>query len=184
MIHRAMDTALDIAIMLPWLMLLVGSVRKVYGSNDRLQRLQVEGAFLIFSGMLVSWIFFDKTLGRDPDREGRFAFWYENGEHGLYWIGLLLFGLGEFLERRPRPGLKPWLRTGKVLACAGILSGVIAAVYFHGEALFLDSWYAWNPARMVFSLGMLPFASVYMADAFINGPQSSWAENAEMGVDV
>ena len=94
--------------LLPWCLLLTGALRKACARADRLQRMQCEGAAMIVAGMAGSLVLFDRAFGLDAARQGRFAEWYPWGEHGLFWIGMLLFGLGCFMERRPRPGLKPW----------------------------------------------------------------------------
>jgi hypothetical protein len=138
--------------------------------------MQCEGAVIIVAGMMGSLLLFDPAFGLDAARQGRFAEWYPWGERGLFWIGMLLFGLGFFLERRPRPGLKPWPSAGKALALAGILVGGMAAFAFREQTLLLGHLFPWSPVRIVFSLGAAPFAMLYCLDAFQNGPRSGDAE--------
>ncbi len=165
----------EMLFLLPWCLLLAGALRRVWVKPDRLQRMQGEGAFIILAGMTGALLLLDPVFGFEAAR-GRFAEWYPWGEQGLFWIGMLLLGLGYFLERRPRPGLKPWPSAGKALALAGLLVGGMVAFALHGQTLLLGHLFPWSPVRMAFSLGMAPFAVLYCVDAFRNGPQSGEAE--------
>ena len=166
----------ELVFMLPWLLLLAGALRKVLARADRLQRMQCEGTVIIVAGMLASLLLFDPAIGFDAARQSRFTEWFPWGEHGLFWIGMLLLGLGCFLERRPRPGLKPWPTAGKTVALAGILLGGVAALVLRERTELLGCLFPWSPVRIVFSLGMTPLAVLYYVDAFRNGPQSGDAE--------
>ena len=166
----------ELLFLLPWLLLLAGALRRVMARPDRLQRMQGEGSFIVVAGMLGGLLLFDAAFGLDAARKTRFAEWYPWGERGLFWIGLLLFGLGFFLERRPRPGIRKWPPAGKAVALAGILAGGVAAFALHGHTHLLGCLFPWSPFRAAFSLGMAPFALLYVADAFRNGPQSGDAE--------
>ncbi len=166
----------ELVFMLPWLLLLAGAVRKACARADRLQRMQCEGTVIIVAGMMGSLLLFDPAFGFDAARQSRFTEWYPWGERGLFWIGMLLSGLGLFLERRPRPGLKQWSSTGKAAALAGILGAGMVAFAFRGHTELLGHLFPWSPVRIVFSLGMTPLAVLYFLDAFQNGPQSGDAE--------
>jgi hypothetical protein len=165
----------ELLFLLPWCLFLAGALRKVWVKSDRLQRMQCEGAAIILAGMTGALLLFDPAFGFEEARR-RFAEWYPWGERGLFWIGMLLLGLGYFLERRPRPSLKPWSAAGKALALAGILGGTVAALALHGRDDLLGCLFPWSPVRIVFSLGMSPLAVLYFVDAFRNGPQSGDAE--------
>ena len=166
----------ELLFLLPWCMLLAGALRKTWAKSDRLQRMQCEGSVIIVAGMLVSLLLFDTAFGLDAARKSRFAEWYPWGERGLFWIGMLVFGLGYFLERRPRPGLRQWSPTGKAAAFTGILAGGVAALALHGQTRLWGNLFPWSQVRIVYSLGMTPFALFYTLDAFRNGPQSGGAE--------
>ena len=166
----------EILFLMPWILLLAGALRKAWLRPDRLQRMQCEGTVIILAGMLAALLLFDAAFGLDAGRKSRYTEWYPWGEQGLFAIGMLLFGLGHFLERRPRPGLKPWSSAGRAAALAGILSGGTAAFVVHEHTHLLGVLFPWTPARVAFSLGMAPFALLYVVDAFRNGPQSGDAE--------
>jgi hypothetical protein len=171
MLHRLAE----LLFLLPWCLLLAGALRRVLAKPDRLQRMQCEGAVIVVAGMLGALLLFDPVFGLEAARR-RFGEWYPWGERGLFWIGMLLFGLGWFLERRPRPGLKRWSPAGKAAALAGILAGGTTALALHGHTHLLGCLFPWSPFRIALSLGMAPFAVLYCADAFRNGPQSGDAE--------
>jgi len=162
--------------LLPWIALAAGALRKTWLKPDRLQRMQSEGASIVLAGMFVAFLLFDASFGLDAQHKSRFTEWYPWGERGLFWIGMLLFGLGFFLERRPRPGLKPWSPAGRAAAFVAILVGAFASFALLGQVQMLGSVFPWSPARMAFSVGMVPFALLYALDAFQNGPQSRDAE--------
>ena len=147
----------------PGLMLLIGALSKLVRMNSRLHRVQFEGAVMMVAAMLASWIIFDVHFGVDPYRLETWSEWFERGETGLFYIGLLFVLLGFFLERRPRPGLRPWPFAGKLLAGVSILLGIVlsrvAAAYL-GLA-FLDL--PFSMPRMLFLFGLFPFCLGYMA---------------------
>jgi len=118
---------------LPWWLTLAAAVRRLRSKGGRLRRLQAEGA----------------------------APWFSRGEIGVLLIGLLLLGLGFFLERRPRPGMTPWPATVKNICIAAILSGLVLAT-----VAWILSTYAWlglpyGLPRIIFTLGCYPFCIGY-----------------------
>jgi hypothetical protein len=146
----------------PWGMLFLGALRAVRRRGGRLRRMQVEGAALILAGSLAKWMVFDPLFGFDRLRSAIWSYWFARGEVGFFLIGLLLFTLGFFLERRPRPGLIPWPSTVKSVCITGILLGA-------GLGLLAFKWsqypwlhLPWTLPRVVFSLGMFPFAAGYL----------------------
>lgn len=146
----------------PWWLLLWGAVRRVRRRGGRLRRLQVEGALILVAGTAAKWLVFDTHFGFDRLNVTLWSYWFSRGEVGVFFIGLLLFGLGFFLDRRPRPGLVPWPRTVKRVCIAALLSGGIAGAVAY--ILVGYRWFElpWSAARVLFSLGMLPFAIGYV----------------------
>ncbi|MBW7863265.1 MAG: hypothetical protein GX580_08930 [Candidatus Hydrogenedens sp.] len=159
-----------VAAQLPWWLLLAGALRKVLLHSGRLQRLQAEGAAVAAGGMLACWVMFDPTVGVDPARESSLAYWLARGEEGLFLIGMMLVGMGYFLERRPRPGLTPWPRAGKAAAAAAILAGGLIALPLSGVDALAGQRLPWALSRLSWSLGMLPFAAAYLAEAWRRAP--------------
>lgn len=144
-----------------WGLLLWGAIGALRRHGGRLRRMQVEGAALILIGTVSKWVVFDTLVGLNR-LETDWAYWFSRGEVGIFMIGLLLFGLGYFLERRPRPGLVPWPSTVKSIGITGILIGLglgmAAFKFFQYPWLHLP----WSMGRVVFSLGMYPFALGYV----------------------
>lgn len=149
-------------VLAPWVLLFIGSTRAIRRQGGRLRRMQLEGAILILAGTISKWTVFDTLFGLDRLNSETWSYWFSRGETGWFLIGLLLFGLGFFLERRPRPGLTPWPKTVKSTGLAGILVGIglamVAYRWFQYPWLHLP----WSVARVIFSLGMFPFAIGYV----------------------
>lgn len=149
----------------PWLLLVAGAFRRVRIRGGRLRRMQAEGAALAVIGALARWAAFDPRLANGYAAEGTWPYWLSRGELGLAGIGLMLFALGFFLERRPRPGIHPWPETGKRVAAGSILG---AAAFSLALALLSEeAWLGlpWGPGRILFSFGCYPFAMLYFSRA-------------------
>ena len=151
-----------LVLLAPWFLLLRGAIRLLRRNGGRLRRLQVEGAALLSAGSVAKWIVFDPNFGFDRLRVEIWSYWFSRGEIGLFLIGLLLFGLGFFLEREPRPALRPWPRIGKIISMTAILSGIALGTVAY--IVFGYPWFElpWSAARILFSLGVLPFAIGYV----------------------
>lgn len=146
---------------LPWWLTLLAAMRRLRRKGGRLRRLQAEGAALIAAGYFAKWMVYDINFGPDRLEITAWSPWFSRAETGLLLIGLLLLGLGFFLERRPRPGMTPWPATVKNVCIAGILSGLVLAT-----VAWILSAYAWlglpySLARVVFTLGCYPFCLGY-----------------------
>ncbi len=151
-----------LAVLAPWFVMLLGAWLRVRRRGGRLRRLEVEGAVMAAIGTVAKWVVYDTHFGFDRLRVEHWSYWFSRGEVGFFAIGVILFGLGFFLGRRPRPGLVPWPRIGRRLAAAGILSGIA----FGLVAYFMRAypWFElpWSTGRILFSLGVLPFAIGYV----------------------
>lgn len=147
---------------LPWLLLLVGAVLRVRNSPTRVRRLQVAGPLLLLLGIGGSLFLFDGNFGRDPYHVGNWSWFFERMESGVFWIALLTFGLGYFLERRPRPELRPWPTVGKVVSGLAILIASVLAYYVQKNVSLPWIDLPWHVGRLVFTLGFYPFAVIYL----------------------
>ncbi|HPO11893.1 MAG TPA: hypothetical protein PLI09_00490 [Candidatus Hydrogenedentes bacterium] len=146
----------------PWWLLLFGSIKRLFRKGGRLRRLQAEGAFLALVGTMAKWIVYDINFGADRLNITEWGYWFNRGEVGIFFIGLLLFGLGYFLERRPRPGLASWPHPIKTVSEIAILSCIALGVVAH--SFFNYPWFElpWDSWRILFSLGVLPFSIGYV----------------------
>lgn len=175
MVQLALFASIYLACVPPML-LCVGAARKVWACSRRIARLQLEGAALVMAGLLLRLLAFDPFFGLDSARESRFGFWFDRGEQGMLAIGIILFGLGFFLERRPRPGLDPW-PARYTRAAAGCLGACVLVAL-----VFLWRGYApgpmpWTLARTWFLLGLAVFAAVYCRMAFLRPAEAARAES-------
>jgi len=146
----------------PGLMLLAGALVKLARANTRIHRLQVGGAGILCAGMLGRWIIFDPNFGVDRYEQYLWSYWFDRAELGAFAIGLLFLMLAFFLERRPRPGLRPWSKAGKLLVAGGILGGTLLSMLAarHLGLAFLDVPYP--ESRLFFLLGLFPFCIGYL----------------------
>ena len=159
-----------VLVQFPWWLALAGSLWKLSVMARRLQRMQAEGAAILALGMLMRWAAWGRDFGMDAERAASFAFWMARGEEGLFFIGAILFSVGYFLERRPRPGLTRWPQAGKTAASAAILVSGGAGLLLLGRDTFFGMTFPWEPARVMWSLGMYPFAAGYLAEAVRRAP--------------
>lgn len=168
--------------LLPCMILCVGAARKVWVRSHRIARLQLEGAAIVLAGLVLRLVMFDAIFGFDPAREGRFAFWFARGEQGLLTIGTILFALGFFLERRPRPGLAVWpvryIRTA--WACAGAGAMIALVIAWRGYA---PCPMPWTLSRTSFLLGLTVFAVIYAYMAFMRPDDAAQAEKKIIGIE-
>lgn len=145
----------------PWLLLLAGALPRMRRRVSRYRALQLLGAAILLAGVLLRFALYDTRFGFDPWRVKTWTAIAEYVERGAFGIGLLAFGLGYFLERRPTPALRPWHPIGKTIAALSILLCAGLAVLTARNVSFpwLDS--PWPEARLVFTLGFYPFACGY-----------------------
>ncbi len=165
----------------PCVALCVGATRKVWARSHRIARLQLEGAGLLLFGLLVRLLAFDPVFGLDPGRESRFAFWFDRGEQGLLAIGIILFGLGFFLERRPRPGLTPWPKRYTRAAWVCMAACVVVAALFWWRR-YTPAVMPWSLARTWFLLGLSVFSAGYGYMAFKRPDEAARAETKLIGI--
>lgn len=166
----------------PSLLLFVGSLKKVIANPQRIARLQVEGAFILTVTIFSRFLIVDYLLLLDQKQGTSFFYWFNRGEQGMFAVGAILFFLGFFLERRPRPNLKPWPHT---LALASKLTLIIG--------LFLAAYIAWKQVewafselslfRTVLSHSFLVFALSYCILAFERPHEVENAEGDLLGIE-
>ncbi|HDP33912.1 MAG TPA: hypothetical protein ENN29_02245 [Candidatus Hydrogenedentes bacterium] len=175
MIYFAVLTGVYMSL-LPCCLFLVGAARKTWARPRRISRLQFEGALIAVSGMIARVIVFDPMFGRDPLRETAFAYWFSRGEAGLFAIGIILFGLGFFLERRPRPGLSPWPRRyARAAWLCALLCIPVAGLFVYKAASIGDM--PWSMARAGFLWSLFAFALLYCYMAFRRPDEPLHAED-------
>ena len=147
----------------PWLMLTLGAAFRLRYHDSKPVRFQALGAVMIVILMAVMLIVFTPYWGLDPDGTKNVLFQYDRLETGFYWIGLIVFFLGYFLERRPDKPAEPWPLIGKSIALIIILAAAVAAVPVY--RLFELPWenMPWSSARLVLTLGFYPFSTGYVA---------------------
>jgi hypothetical protein len=145
----------------PWLLLLAGALPRIRRRPSRERILQLVGAAALLGCVLLRMALYDTRFGLDPYRVKTWTAIAEYAERGVFGIGLLAFGLGYFLERRPNPALRAWHPVGKALAALSILVFAVLALLVARNVSFawLDS--PWPEARLVFTLGFYPFAFGY-----------------------
>jgi hypothetical protein len=149
---------------MPWILLLLAAADRVRtGHTGRVYRLQLEGVALALLGTLTKWLIHDPHFGLGREGLARWGEWFDRGERGIFWIGVLLFVLGYVRERRPRPGLAHWPAGTPAFAWAACMAGALfgAYLYFCGHDGLLTL--PWGAGRAVFVLGLIPFALGYMA---------------------
>jgi hypothetical protein len=150
----------------PWILLGGGAWIKWRLRNARLIRLQLEGAAILFVGTLAGWLVFDPNFGLDAYKTEDWSMWFERGATGAFWIGLLFFFLGFYLERKPRRNMKPWPAVEKAVALFSIIGAGVLAFFANrqlGPESFVDV--PWPLSRMLFTYGFLPFAISYLRAA-------------------
>ena len=163
----------------PWVLLLIGAIRRVRQRANRLRRFQFEGMFLVVIGTLAKWLVFDANFGFDRLEINAWSYWFSRGETGLFAIGLLLFGLGAFLERDPfekqerRPGVGRNVRIGAILSVLAI--ALVACVRW--QYAWLWGGLPWDTTRVLLSLGIYPFAAGYLATSAYAKTQAAAVED-------
>ncbi|MCX8065938.1 MAG: hypothetical protein N3G21_12330 [Candidatus Hydrogenedentes bacterium] len=142
--------------------LLIGAVKELRWISGRISRLQLEGAVLMLIGTIGRCIVFDPVIGIDRLRSYEWSLWFGRGETGLYLVGVILFCLGFFLSRRPRPGLKPWDASIKrrVFITFIVALGLGILIWFYFKAPWFNT--AWGWYRVIFGIALYPFALGYL----------------------
>lgn len=150
----------------PWALFCIGAWIKTRIRGGRVIRLQLEGGAILLVMTLAGWVVFDPNFGLDAYKTEGWSMWLERASGGAFWIGLLFFFLGFYLERKPRPDLKPLPMVEKVIAVLSIIgAGLVALVANRqlGPESFVDV--PWPLSRMLFTYGFLPFAISYLRAA-------------------
>lgn len=166
----------------PCVLLLAGAARKNAGFGSRVNRLQLEGMIIVATTMIFRLFCLHYVLALDAIRKTSFAYWYERGEHGLFAVGIILFALGFFLERRPRPGLEHW--PSKLLLASNAWMGawLLFAAFASGRRYTWDVA-MWSPVRSAISWSVLIFAIIYCHRAFARPGESRYAEGDIIGIE-
>jgi hypothetical protein len=144
----------------PLLFLFAGATQRLRKSRHPFVRFQFIGSCFLLAGFLSRFI----ILGiLDPYHQFEWIPWFERGETGAFWIGLLLLFLGVFLAHRPRqPGFRPWPKAGKVVSILFILICSMLAV---GAWWWISlPWLnlPWGLSRLLFTAGLYPAALLYL----------------------
>ncbi len=148
-------------LLLPWLLLFVGAVRHSRRQRTRLSRFQVEGTLVLVAGVVAKAAVYSPHLELRDKFAVDWVYWFSRGEIGLFWVGLLMFGLGMFLERGRGTKAPAWPQPGKGVCVAFILTGaVLGLTMFFWKGLPMGDA-PWSLARLWFSYGMYPFALGY-----------------------
>lgn len=151
-----------IVMIVPWALLFVGGFRRMLRIRHLYGRLQCYGAAFIFLFKLVHMALFAPHGGPGASGDPEWAYWFMRAEWGAFSIGMLFFGMGYFLDRRPQPGFVPWPSAQRRLALGGMLLGASLAG--------LAFWFAWGDdfagyplglPRLLLALGFYPFAFAY-----------------------
>lgn len=144
------------------IILLIGAVKELRWISGRISRLQLEGTVLMLIGTMARFIVFDPVIGIDRLKSYEWSLWFGRGETGLYLVGIILFCLGFFLSRRPRPGLKPWDASLKriVLMTFIVALGLSILTWFYLKAPWFNT--AWGWSRVIFGIALYPFALGYL----------------------
>lgn len=166
----------------PCALLLAGAAKKTSDCASRVNRLQLEGAVIITLVMSFTLFFLHRVLAMEQVGETSFAYWYERGEYGLFAVGIILFALGFFLERRPRPGLERWPLKARLLS-GGWMGGWLLFAAFASGRQYAWDMAVWSPARTAAAWSILFFAIIYCHRAFVRPGESRHAEGDLIGIE-
>ncbi len=156
------DIIISLLVFVVYVLLIIGAVKECKWMSGRVSRMQLEGSIVMFVGTVSKWVVFNSMIGIDRLRSEEWSYWFSRGELGFYLVGLILFGLGFFLSRRPRPGLKPWdagIKRWTVMTFIVVLGfGILTWFYFYAP------WFRfpWEYVRVLFSIALYPFAIGYL----------------------
>ena len=148
--------------LIPWALLLVGGFRRMLRIRHLYGRLQCYGAAFMFLFKLAHMALFAPHWGPGATGEPVWTDGFLSTEWGAFTIGMLFFGVGYFLDRKPGPQFVPWPASQRQLALTGILLGI----GFCG----LATWFSWGQdfagyslglPRILLALGFYPFAFAY-----------------------
>ena len=148
--------------LLPATLCFAGALLRLKRARHRTWRFELIGASFMVVAVFSRWLVTDPNFGLDPYELSDFTYTFKRAEGGAFFIGLLIFGCGFFLERRPGPGLRPWPWLARVVGWAAIL--------LFGSLALVAQWYIslpwldlpWGIGRYLFMLGLLPFAATYL----------------------
>lgn len=156
------DAVISLLVFNVYILLIIGAIKECRWIRGRVSRMQLEGSVIMFLGTITKWIVLNQFFGIDRLQSEEWTYWFNRGELGLFFVGLILFGLGFFLSRRPRPGLKPWDAGIKRMAVMSFLIalGFGILLWFYLYARWFN--FAWEYPRVVFSIALYPFAIGYL----------------------
>ena len=166
----------------PVLLVLAGAARKVWCNWQRVARLQLEGAAILAVAVLSRFLLAGYIASVDQARGTSLAYWYDRGENGFLAVGLILFFLGFFLERRPRPGLEPWPPRLTQAARLWLCAWLCLAVYVVWRGNTWDGA-PWSPLHVCVALGFLYFSGAYCYLAFARPGETRSAEGDLVGIE-
>lgn len=162
-----------LVLQLPWILLLAGALLRLRHGGGRLRRLQVEGAAIIVVGAAAAVAMYHPQVGYDRFGVSTWGEFFDRAEMAAFAVGLMFFGLGYFLERRPRPGLRPWPLVGKAVSSVAILIFAVLGLVVHRNVALPWIDLPWPLGRLVFGLGCFPFAIGYLVSSRNPSPPSA-----------
>ncbi|MGC8739552.1 MAG: hypothetical protein ACP5UA_13045 [Candidatus Hydrogenedens sp.] len=156
------DVVISLLVFIVYILLIIGAIKECRWVRGRISRMQLEGAVIMFLGTVAKWIVLNQFFGLDRLQSEEWTYWFNRGELGLYLVGLILFGLGFFLSRRPRLGLKPWDAGIKRMTMMSFLIalGFGILLWFYLYARWFN--FSWEYVRVLFSIALYPFAIGYL----------------------
>ncbi len=169
-------------LILPWILVVVGSVFRLRYRDSRPVRFQALGAVMIVILSTVMFIVTNPQWGLDPDGLQNLTYQFDRAETGFFWIGIIVFFLGYFLERHPDLPSEPWPFIGKRIALIIILAAGVAAIPANRMLEMPWEGLPWSVARLTFTLGFYPFSLGYVAYSIFRATRKKKA-NTE-GTDV
>lgn len=154
---------INVVFLLPAIFLLVGALRRWWEWGDRLSRLQVEGAGLFLTALLMRYVLYATPLVKIVQNQGveRWLPWYQRGEIGLAGIGLLLFSLGVFLQYDGRRRRLPFTRAERIVVFMSPALGMLLSAIFSFYSIRLPMPGFWSQPVLLVLLGIMPFSYVY-----------------------
>lgn len=168
--------------LVPCILLLAGALKKSAACWCRISRLQLEGCIIVTATMFFQMFFSGYLKALDASGGSTFYYWFSRGAYGLYSVGAILFFLGFFLERRPRPGLSPWPRWQVRLNFAWMVLWLLAAAHTSGRRYAWEVA-AWDPVHVLVAWSALCFSLVYCYRAFKYPAESVHAEGDLIGIE-
>ncbi|MBI2421506.1 MAG: hypothetical protein HYV27_01665 [Candidatus Hydrogenedentes bacterium] len=145
----------------PWLLFWLGAELRLRRQTSRPARLQrwTARAIVFLNALMI--LNFNPHFGLDYYGVKAWSYPLQVADSSVFWVGMLLLGLGFFLERRPGPGFQPWPKTGKAVCALSILCGLSLGWWASRNVHLAWIDLPWSIARFVASLGFWPLAVGY-----------------------